>query len=133
MALLLVDTDNLIDVANKDATAITRLTTESQRFTLAVSSITVMELIIGCRNKNELQALNRFLAKFQTVALNHRISELTMQLLQDYYLSHGLLIPDALIAASAIEQHIPLLTKNQRDFRFIQGLNLLSYLEIEDV
>jgi hypothetical protein len=33
MALLLVDTDILIDVANKDTTAINRLTTESQRLT----------------------------------------------------------------------------------------------------
>ncbi len=127
MAQLLVDTDILIDVANKDATAKTRLTAESNDSTLAVSPITVMELTVGCRNKKELQTLNLFLAQFQIIALMPQIGNLAMQLLQDYYLSHGLLIPDALIAASAINQQIPLLTKNQRDFRFIQGLNLLVY------
>nr|MDQ2686882.1 PIN domain-containing protein [Armatimonadota bacterium] len=44
-----------------------------------------------------------------------------------YRLSHGLLIPDALIAATALVHDIPLLTKNQRDFRFIAGLRLLPY------
>ena len=42
-----------------------------------------------------------------------------------YRLSHGLLTADSLIAATAITQGIPLLSKNQRDYRFIAGLNLL--------
>jgi hypothetical protein len=36
-------------------------------------------------------------------------------------------IADALIAATAIVIDAPLLSKNQRDYRFIQGLNLLPY------
>ncbi|GAB4159030.1 MAG: hypothetical protein Fur0046_38490 [Cyanobacteria bacterium J069] len=55
------------------------------------------------------------------------VGDRATQLLQDYFLSHGLLIPDALIAATAIEHQIPLLTKNQRDFRFISDLTLLPY------
>ena len=47
--------------------------------------------------------------------------------MRSYYLSHGLLIADALIAATAIENQIPLLSKNQRDYRFISELNLLKY------
>lgn len=48
-------------------------------------------------------------------------------LLQQYRLSHGLLIADALIAATATETGIPLISKNQRDYRFIEGLQLLPY------
>ncbi|MEQ8969267.1 MAG: PIN domain-containing protein [Coleofasciculus sp. C1-SOL-03] len=44
-----------------------------------------------------------------------------------YRLSHGLLIADSLIAATAIVYNCPFITNNQRDYRFIQGLNLLSY------
>jgi predicted nucleic acid-binding protein len=47
--------------------------------------------------------------------------------LRQYRLSHGLLIPDALIAATAINFNIPLLTKNQSDYRFIKEVNLLPY------
>ncbi len=128
MAQILIDTDILIDVANHDAIAVERLANESQASTLAVSTITVMELTVGCRNKTELQALNRFLAQFQVLTLTTRSSEIATQLLQEYFLSHGLLIADALIAATAIENQISLLTKNQRDFRFIQPLSLLPYL-----
>ncbi|HHP7243555.1 MAG TPA: hypothetical protein ACFE0H_02590 [Elainellaceae cyanobacterium] len=54
MTNLLVDTDILIDIANDDAIAKERLARESQTSILAVSTITVMELMVGCRNKTEL-------------------------------------------------------------------------------
>ncbi|ASC70352.1 PIN domain nuclease [Halomicronema hongdechloris C2206] len=127
MAQILVDTDILIDVANDDAIAVERLANESRASTLTVSTITVMELTVGCRNKTELQALNRFLAQFQVLTLTSQSSEIATQLLQEYFLSHGLLIADALIAATAIGNQIPLLSKNQSDFRFIQQLDLLGY------
>jgi len=38
-----------------------------------------------------------------------------------------LLIADAFIAATAIIYNLPLASKNQRDYRFIENLNLLSY------
>ncbi|MEY2977056.1 MAG: type II toxin-antitoxin system VapC family toxin [Prochlorotrichaceae cyanobacterium] len=127
MTSILIDTDILIDIANNDELAKNRLIDESRNSTLVVSVITVMELTVGCRNKIEIQNMNRFLTQFQIVTLTPQISNRAIQLLRNYYLSHGLLIPDALIAASAIEQKIPLLSKNQRDFRFIQDLNLLTY------
>jgi hypothetical protein len=39
-----------------------------------------------------------------------------------YRLSHGLLLPDALIAATAIEYDVTLYTKNVRHFQMIPGL-----------
>jgi predicted nucleic acid-binding protein len=42
-------------------------------------------------------------------------------------LSHGLLLADALIAATALSLRIPLATKNQRDYRLIATLQLVSY------
>ncbi len=127
MAELLIDTDILIDVANEDATAIHRLKQEDQHSALTISIITVMELVVGCRNKQEQQTLERFLAKFRVLTLSSAVSNQATTLLKTYCLSHGLLIADALIAATAIERGIPLLSKNQRDFRFIQELTLLPY------
>lgn len=127
MPYLLIDTDILIDIANNDATAQARLALESQNSTLAVSCLTVMELMVGCRNKSELQTLNLFLARFYLFNLEGAIGRRAIALIQRYFLSHGLLIADSLIASTAIEYHIPLLSKNQRDFRFIQELDLLPY------
>ncbi|MBE9048319.1 type II toxin-antitoxin system VapC family toxin [Pleurocapsales cyanobacterium LEGE 10410] len=124
---LLVDTDILIDVANNISTAIDRLQLEARTLSLAISVITQMELIVGCRNKTELQHLKKFLQDYELFAINESVSIQAIELVETYRLSHGLLIPDALIAATAITWNIPLLSKNQKDYRFIPELNLLTY------
>lgn len=86
-----------------------------------------MELIVGCSNKSELQTLEKFLQQFDIIRIDQPISEKAVDLLRLYRLSHGLLIADGLIAATAIIYEPPFITKNQRDYRFIQNLNLLSY------
>ena len=87
-----------------------------------------MELIVGCRNKKELQDLEKFLIRYQILKITDRISDLAVDLLTQYFPSHGLLIADALIAATALVHNEAFITKNQRDFRFIANLNLLSYV-----
>lgn len=127
MAFTLVDTDILIDAGRGDATAIACLQRLEQQTPLAVSAVTQMELIVGCRNKTELQDLESFLRRFQVLKIIDQISDRAVDLLQQYRLSHGLLIADALIAATALEHVAPFITKNQRDFRFVAGLNLQPY------
>lgn len=127
MAFTIVDTDVLIDAARGDANAITCLQRIEQQSALAISAVTQMELVVGCRNKAESQSLNVFLSRFQILKITERISDRAVDLLQQYRLSHGLLIADALIGATALEYGEPFLTKNQRDFRFITDLNLQPY------
>lgn len=127
MADLLVDSDILIDVSRNVQEAIDYLRRQSGAFTLTISSITQMELLVGCRNKTEQRQLERFLRPFPIVALNEAIADQSVALLRQYRLSHGLLIPDALIAATALVRGVPLATMNQRDYRFIAGLQLLPY------
>jgi predicted nucleic acid-binding protein len=74
-----------------------------------------------------LRVLERFLRRFRIVTLNEAIAATGVTLLRQYRLSHGLLIADALIAATALTIASPLVTKNQRDYRFIEGLELLPY------
>ena len=124
---LLIDTDILIDVSRGIPIAINRLQSEVENSTLAISSITQMELIVGCRNKTELQSLEKFLQRYVIIKVDELITDKAIELLIQYRLSHGLLIPDGLIAATAIVTDTPLLSKNQRDYRFISELNLLSY------
>jgi len=125
--LLLIDTDILIDVARGEEKSIKRLTKEENKFTLAISSITQMELIVGCRNKSELKTLDKFLSKFEIISLNEEITSQAIELLKEYKLSHGLLIADSLIASTAIVFDIPFLSKNQKDYKFIENLKLQSY------
>jgi predicted nucleic acid-binding protein len=71
--------------------------------------------------------LDKFLKRFEVVNLDPRVSDIAVDLIRRYRLSHGLMIPDALIGATAMANALPFLTKNQRDYRFITGLNMLAY------
>jgi predicted nucleic acid-binding protein len=123
----IVDTDVLIDVGRNIEEAIASLERIEQQLSLTISVITQMELLIGCRSKAEVRKLEHFLQRFHIVKMNEPISDSAVELLRRYRLSHGLLIADALIAATALSMNIPLVTKNQRDYRFIAGLRLLPY------
>jgi hypothetical protein len=123
----ILDTDILIDVGRGVQDAINCLQRLAQQATLAVSTVTQMELMVGCRNKTEWHNLEIFLRRFQVLKITEPISDRAVDLLTQYRLSHGLLIADALIAATALEHNEPFIIKNQRDFRFIGGLNLLPY------
>jgi predicted nucleic acid-binding protein len=123
----IVDTDILIDAGRGVLEAVTCFQNLKANSSLAISIVTQMELIVGCANKAELQTIENFLKQFYIIKIDPAVSETAVDLLRSYRLSHGLLIADSLIAATAIVWNYPFITKNQRDYRFIQGLNLLSY------
>ena len=123
----LIDTDILIDAGRGHTDALTCLNHLQTGSSLAISVISEMELIVGCRDKAELQTVEKFLKQFQILAVNEAISDKAVALLKTYLVSHGLLIADAFIAATAVALNWPFITKNQRDYRFIAGLNLLPY------
>ncbi|HFE67659.1 MAG TPA: type II toxin-antitoxin system VapC family toxin [Chloroflexi bacterium] len=124
---MVIDTDILIDTSRGVEYAIDFLSDLESQFELSISVVTQMELIVGCRNKAELHNLAKFLKRFRVIKLDRNISDQTVSLLTEYRLSHGLLIPDALIAATAITWTYPLVSKNQRDYRFITDLDLMPY------
>jgi predicted nucleic acid-binding protein len=123
----LVDTDILIDAGRSVPKAIACLKDIKAHSRLTISIITQMELMIGCRNKSELQKLDKFLKQFQLAKVNETISDKSVELLRLYRLSHGLLIADSLIAATALTLNVAFISKNQRDYKFISGLKLLAY------
>ena len=123
----LIDTDILIDFGRGVSEAINCLQKLQSNSRLTISVVTQMELIVGCANKLELQTLEKFLQRFDVIRIDQPISDQAVELLRMYRLSHGLLIADSLIAATAIIWDYPFITKNQRDYRFIPNLNLLPY------
>jgi predicted nucleic acid-binding protein len=126
-SMVVVDTDVLVDAIHGIGIAVNRLAQERLSATLVISSMTRKELLVGCLNKTEQKALLKFLTSFQLIKLNASIDDRADELLQKYNLSHGLWTADAFIAATALTLDCSLLSKNQRDFRFIQDLKLLPY------
>ncbi|MEH1841608.1 MAG: type II toxin-antitoxin system VapC family toxin [Nostoc sp.] len=98
----IVDTDILIDAGRGVLEAVKCLQNLKASSGIAISIITQIELMVGCANKAELQTLENFLNQFYIIKIDHAVSDIAVNLLRSYRLSHGLVIPDSLIAATAI-------------------------------
>lgn len=127
MIKLLVDTDVMIELTRGNNQAIQLLNTYQKQHQLCVSSITRYELLIGSRNKSELKDLLELLTFFNTLSLNNEIAQMAEKLIIDYNLSHNLQLADALIASTALVNNVALLSRNKKDFQYIDKLNLISY------
>ena len=89
---------------------------------LGLSSITYMELMVGALNNREVGIIKKAFSDFEIVEISESISVKARSLIEKYTKSHGLLIPDALIGATALELGSPLYTTNIKDFQFIPDL-----------
>ena len=121
--MILLDTNVLIEILKDNQSTIEKV--QSFNSPLAISSITVMELFYGALNKAELKKLERFVALFEVVDVSEAISKQSTMLITTYTKSHNLDIPDGLIASTALVLNAPLFTYNLKDFRFIDGLELV--------
>jgi predicted nucleic acid-binding protein len=125
--LLLIDTDVLIDYSRGIEKTKGILKNLESDHILAISVVTQLELMVGCENKSDFKSLQKFLSNFEIIQLSKSTSEIAVDLFKKYRLSHGVLIPDMLIASTALTLEIPLLSKNRKDFHFINKLELIEY------
>lgn len=116
MSNLLVDTDVLIDHLRglEPAKRFLRGRRESGD-SLYCSVITYAELLAGARSREE-PLLRALLAALQAVTINEAVAEQAGLYCRRYSKSHGLLLPDALIAASAKSINATLVTLNVNHF-----------------
>lgn len=124
-AAALIDTDVLIDAARGYADAVAFLDEQNRASRVQISIISAMELTVGSRNKTELNETRRFLESVRILPIDTNVSEAAYNFIESFTLSHGLMIPDALIAATAVENRMTLLTKNTRHFQMIHGLEVI--------
>lgn len=120
---LLLDTTVLIDLSRGNQAAADFIDQQHEnKQTLFVAIISAMELIVGCRNKNEVRQAQALLANFVLLPATPESSHLAYEWLLQYSKSHGLLIPDALIAATAAVNQFVLVTDNIKDFAMLPDL-----------
>ena len=123
MARKLLDTTVLIDLSRGKIAAADFFDNERHAGTeLFVSVVSAMELIVGCRNKAEVAKAEKQIADFQLVQLNPAMSQKAYDLVLTYNKSHGMMIPDALIAATALLESLELMSDNVRHFTMIPDL-----------
>ena len=119
---LLLDTDIIVNVGRGDTGVVAQVNVMLKSGSTYISVVTEMELVVGCRNKLELRNLSTLMGRFTIVPLTPEISDSAVNLLKSYRLSHGLLIADALIAATALVTNKVLVSGNIKHFSMISGL-----------
>jgi predicted nucleic acid-binding protein len=121
----LLDTTVLIDLSrgNTEAAQFIDATVASE-IPLFISVISAMELIVGCQNKEEVVKVQKLVASFGLLHLSPVESKQAYDLVFAYSKSHGLAIPDALIAATALVHDLELASDNDRHFSMIPDLSV---------
>lgn len=92
----------------------------------AICAIVYIEAVQGSISNTQKLTIRKLVDNFPLLPITSEISNRAIDLILKYSNSHGLLLADALIAASSIENNLTVLTYNINDFRFIEGLRCLK-------
>ncbi len=81
------------------------------------------------RNQREWNALQADLKLWQAklLPITEVISAHAVSLVEQHFRSHHLQLADALIAATALEHGVPLMTSNVKHFKVVKGLKLKPF------
>lgn len=122
---MIFDTDILIDYLHGRASAATVLSDAADR---RISLISYMEMLQG-KSIARIKAFKNFLNEFtlEIIPLNESIGVRSALYMEQFAPSHGLMVPDALIAATAVEENESLCTGHFKHFRMIPHLAIIEY------
>ena len=119
----LVDTDVLIWYLRGNNKAYKLIHTLGH---FCISSVTYMELVQGMRNKEELRTLQKTLKQWgvKTLFVSEEISAKALFYVEEYFLSHSMELADSLIASTATQYGMKLITANNKHYKIIKELEL---------
>jgi predicted nucleic acid-binding protein len=120
---MLFDTDVLIWVQRGNKKAARLIDKTEERY---ISVQTYMELLQCAENKTQIRYIKDFIKKFNFVVipLSENIGHRAAVYVEEYTLSNSLRAGDAIIAATANENNIPLSTGNAKHFKAISDIEL---------
>lgn len=96
---------------------------------ITMSAITLMELIQGVKNKQELRLINKFLHAntIRVYYINEEINLRAIHLLEEHTLSDGMEWGDALIAATSLYHGDAILTANIKHYARLPNIELKKF------
>jgi len=120
---MIFDTDVLIWYQRGNEKAIKVLDMADSRM---IAIQTYMELLQGAKDKKQQQYIRDFMTEFgvTVLSLSEQIGYRAAIYIEEFSLSHGLRTGDAIIAATAVENNIELMSGNRKHYSFIPGLKL---------
>jgi predicted nucleic acid-binding protein len=118
----LLDTNIFIDISRNYSPALLWLKNQTLQF--GVSSICRIELMLGARNKIEMQKIDRVLQPFQLIYPDAADSQWAMEQFEHFNLSHQIEVFDCYIAASAVRLSLPIFTRNVRHLSLLPNVKV---------
>ena len=123
---ILIDTTIFIDhlrKQNKTKSILYHLTGTSVLYT---ATMVEFELFAGATNQQKYQDVQQVLKACSVLPLTSPIAQRAGNIYQDLKRQNQIIeIRDILIAATALEEGLPVMTMNDKHFRRIQGIHLL--------
>lgn len=93
---------------------------------VGVETVVYIECLQGSISNSDKRRIKHSLQSLEFYPLTNDIARKAIELIEAYSNSHGLLLADALIAATALEYGLTLITYNTKHFQFVKGLKLLK-------
>ncbi len=119
----LFDSDILIDYLRLHPPAVAFLDAIKKK-ERTIALISVFELLKGCANKTQEARINRFLKHFTILPLNEKIAKTALEIYRVKRWAFGIGIVDCFIAATAIVNRTPLVSRNIKHYKGISSLKL---------
>ena len=123
---MVFDTDILIWLMRGNYKAAKLVDLSSQRY---MSILTRMELLQGAVNKTHLSQVESFILEYDFVVLplTDDIGHRALVYIEEYTLAYGLRSNDAIIAATAVENSLPLCSSNIKHYKPIKDLKFYPF------
>ncbi|MCX6595867.1 MAG: type II toxin-antitoxin system VapC family toxin [Acidobacteria bacterium] len=124
---MLLDSDVMIWAFRSEPAAVLELARDEKPM---MSVVTLMEVMQGVGSAAEQRATRTFITSFgiEIVPLSAAIGDRAAKLIDQYAMGHGLRALDALIAATALELDLPLISGNRKHFASIAKLNYRHFV-----
>ena len=125
--MLLIDTDVLVWYMRGNEKAASLIDKQEP---FSISSATYRELVQWMRNKTEFNRFRKMILSknIRIIQINEEISSRAIFYREEYYLGQSLQIADVLIASTAVDNGLKLLTGNAKHFRAVKDLEVQNFV-----
>jgi predicted nucleic acid-binding protein len=123
---MIYDTDVLIWVQRGNEKAARLIERDTDKY-LSIQSY--MELLQGVKNKTHHKYVKDFISEFEfaILPLTENIGHRALIYVEEYALSSNMRAGDAIIAATAIENNITLISSNVKHFKVVKELRFKTF------
>lgn len=123
---MIFDTDILIWAQRGNSKAINLIDSAAS---CKISVYTYMELLQNAHKKTQHKIIKDFLNEldFKLLPITEAIGYRASIYVEEYSLSNGIRAGDAIIAATAVEHNLELISSNIKHYKMISELNLKSF------